>query len=175
VKAQAKSKSVQAQQQPVQTIVVSDAGFQSPQEFTSLLQSAGINIQGPVQTLKQPGASDEYKAYSWRTGSLSGFAEQRFLKDRDGFEPAVQDYIARAKSRCTGEFKASPAQIRLIGVNMAEGYELACTGSQSGSSASVLFSYRKGVLTTIAHEGHAEAMNVAMNIRDRIAARIIAN
>ena len=97
------------------------------------------------------------------------------MKNREGFEPAVQEYISRSKSRCAGEFKVSPAQIRLIGANMAEGYEIGCTGSQSGSSASILFSYRNGVLTTIAHEGHAESMNLAMNVRDRIAAKIIAN
>jgi hypothetical protein len=169
------SQAVKAQQPPVQTVVVSHTGLQSPEEFANLLQAAGVNIQGAVQPLKQRGISDTYKAYSWHTGGLSGSAEQRLLRNRDGFEPAVQEYISRAKSRCGGEFNAVPAQIRLIGVNMAEGYEMSCTGSQSGSSASVLFSYRDGVLTTISHEGNADAMNVAMNVRDRIAAKIIAN
>lgn len=171
--AQPAPQKVAASSPPVPAPVAPAAvGFQSEQDFASLLKAAGIGIRGNVEPLKGQASGS---AYSWQTDSLYGSAEQRTMPNRENFEPSVQQYVARAKSRCTGEFAAVPAQIRLIGANMAEGYEIACVNGQSGSSASVLFSYRNGVMTTIAHEGRAEAMDIAMDARDKIAAKIITN
>lgn len=160
--------------QPVPVQAQPSVNFQSPQDFTTILQNAGVGVRGAVQSLPKV-TTDTYKAYSWQTDSLYGSAEQRVMSDRGSFEPAVQQYIDRAKSRCQGEFAAIPAQMKVIGANLAEGYEIACVSGQSGSSASVLFSYRDGVMTTVAHEGRAEAMDIAMDARDRVASKIVAN
>ena len=146
--------------------------FQSSQDFASILQDAGVTIRGSVQPVQKVSTAT-YKAFSWQTDSLYGSAEQRPMAAQTAFEPAVQQYIDRAKSRCKGDFAAVPAEIH--GSVPAEGYEIACVSGQTGSSASVLFTYKDGVMTTVAHEGRAEAMDIAMDARDRVAARISAN
>ena len=168
-----KPQDVAVAQPPVVPAPVVGVQFQSTQDFASILKEAGVGIRGSVQPV-QKASSTSYKAYSWQTDSLYGSAEQREMADSGAFEPAVQQYLDRAKSRCSGEFAAVPAQLKASGSN-AEGYEIACVSGQSGSSASVLFSYRNGVMTTVAHEGRAEAMDIAMDARDRVAAKIIAN
>ena len=146
--------------------------FQTTQDFASILQEAGVTIRGAVQPVQKV-SSATFKAYSWQTDSLYGSAEQRPMGSQTAFEPAVQQYIDRAKSRCKGDFAAVPAEIH--GSVPAEGYEIACVSGQSGSSASVLFTYKDGIMTTVAHEGRAEAMDIAMDARDRVAAKITAN
>lgn len=157
----------------VQQVAAAQTGkFQTSQDFTSMLQSAGVTIRGTVQPASKASAPD-YKAFSWQTDSLYGSAEQRSIGAQAGFEPAVKQYIDRAKSRCQGDFAAVPAQIS--GSIPAEGYEIACVSGQNGSSASVLFTYKDGIMTTVAHEGRAEAMDIAMDARDRVASRIATN
>lgn len=148
--------------------------FRSQQDFDSLLQKAGIGLRGKVQPVSGV-ASTGYKAFSWQTDSLYGSAEQRTMSDPAGFEAAVQQYVDRARSRCKGEFAAVPGQVSAVADGKAAGLEIACLNGKSGSSASVLFSYSNGVMTTVAHEGRAEAMDIAMDARDKVAARIKAN
>ncbi len=151
-----------------------DTRFQSQQQLANLLQKAGVGLRGQVQPVKSAN-SDTYKAFSWQTDSLYGSSEQRVMASQGGFEPAVKQYIDRAKSRCNGDFAAVPAQISAPANGAAEGYEIACVSGSSGSSASVLFTYSDGVMTTVAHEGRAEAMDIAMDARDKVAAKFSAN
>jgi hypothetical protein len=144
--------------------------FLSGQDWQGTLQAAGIGLRGAVQPVGGT-SSAAYRAYSWKTDSLYGSSEQQTLPDSSKFVPSIQQYLTRAKSRCQGEFAAIPAQIN--GAGQVAGYEIACVGSQSGTSASVLFSYQDGVMTTVAHEGRAEAMDIAMDARDRVAAQIL--
>ena len=58
------------------------------------------------------------------------------------------------------------------GVEQSSSYEIACVGQGSSSSASVLFTYGKGIISTVAHEGRAEAMDLAIDARDRVAKAI---
>jgi chromosome segregation ATPase len=151
-----------------------DARFQNQQQLAALLQKAGVGLRGQVQPVKSAN-SDTYKAFSWQTDSLYGSSEQRVMASQGGFEPAVKQYIDRAKSRCNGDFAAVPAQLSAPAGGAAEGYEIACVSGSSGSSASVLFTYSEGVMTTVAHEGRAEAMDIAMDARDKVAAKFSAN
>ncbi len=160
--------------QPPAAVAAQDTRFQNQQQLSSMLQKAGVGLRGQVQAVKSAN-SDTYKAFSWQTDSLYGSSEQRVMASRGGFEPAVQQYIDRAKSRCSGDFAAVPAQISAPSGGSAEGYEIACVTGQSGSSASVLFTYSDGIMTTVAHEGRAEAMDIAMDARDKVAAKFSSN
>jgi myosin heavy subunit len=160
---------------PAQPVAAAqDTRFQSQQQLAALLQKAGVGLRGQVQPVKSAN-SDTYKAFSWQTDSLYGSSEQRAMASQGGFEPAVKQYIDRAKSRCNGDFAAVPAQLSAPSGGTAEGYEIACVSGSSGSSASVLFTYSNGVMTTVAHEGRAEAMDIAMDARDKVAAKFSAN
>lgn len=154
---------------PAMNVFQTNVAFKSPQDFNSMLRAAQIGMRGDVRRVENVGNSD-FVAYRWDTGTLFGSAEQRVMTNRGNFSPAVDQYLTRAKSRCKGDFAAVPALASPSSARMDQaGYEIACVGgSGGGSSASLLFTWSNGVFTTIAHEGRADAMDMAMDARDRV-------
>lgn len=142
--------------------------FPSIQTFSSLLKSAGVPVKGDVSEISG-GDPSSYKAYSWKTDSLYGSIEMRKADGVAAFDNVVSQYLARAKSRCNGEFAAVPSSVKAQGTEKSTSYEIACVGQGSSSSASILFTLNGGIVSTIAHEGRAEAMELAIDARDKIA------
>lgn len=143
--------------------------FQSQQDFARLLKDAGVATQDGVRPV-QGANSAAYQAYRWKTNALQGSAEQRTLASVDEYKAGVEQYLDRARARCKGEFAAVPAPTSAAGgVTQSASYEIACVGGKANSSASVLFSYADGVMTTIAFEGKQDAMEQAIEARDRVA------
>ncbi|PZP55752.1 MAG: hypothetical protein DI586_05870 [Micavibrio aeruginosavorus] len=158
---------------PVASAVISPVAtvkFQSQEDFSRMLQGAGINIRGGVESV-ETGSSDSYRAYRWKTDSLFGSAEQRAMKSGKGFDAAVNDYLDRAKTRCEGDFAAVPSDV-VVSADKAKSFEFACIGNKANTSASVMFTYSNDVMTIIAHEGKSEAMDLAMEARDRMASQM---
>ncbi len=158
---------------PVASAIVSPVAsvkFQTQEDFTRMLQGAGINIRGDVENV-ETGSSDLYRAYRWKTDSLFGSAEQRAMKAGKGFDAAVNDYLDRAKSRCEGDFAAVPSDV-VVSVDKSKSFEFACIGNKANTSASVMFTYGNDVMTILAHEGRSEAMDLAMEARDRMASQM---
>lgn len=145
--------------------------FKSADEFAKLLQTAGVDVNGSVQQIKG-GDPSSYRAYSWKTNSLYGSAEMKKVSTAAQFDAGVNEYLSRAKSRCAGEFAAVPSPVRAAGMEKSSAYEIACVGASSSSSASVLFTYGNQIATTIAHEGRAEAMDLAIDARDKVSSKI---
>ncbi|HNS44944.1 MAG TPA: hypothetical protein PKH37_06940, partial [Alphaproteobacteria bacterium] len=143
--------------------------FPSSADYASFLKSAGVPVKGGL-TEVQGGDPSSYKAYSWKTDSLYGSIEMRKAEGPAAFDSVVSQYLARAKSRCNGEFAAVPSSVKAQGgVEKSASYEIACVGQSSSSSASILFTLESGIVSTIAHEGRAEAMELAIDARDKIA------
>ncbi len=142
--------------------------FPSAQQYTSFLKTAGVPLKGGLSEVSG-GESSSYKAYSWKTQSLYGSVEMRKTEKLSAFDSVVSQYLARAKSRCNGDFAAVPSQTKAAGAVRSVSYEIACVGQGSSSSASVLFTYEEGILATVAHEGRAEAMDLAIDARDKVA------
>ena len=154
------------------TVPVAPAvGFMSAEEFSSLLRGAGVPVKGALEQVKG-GDPSSYRAYSWKTDSLYGSVEMRRVSDTSAFENVIGQYLGRAKSRCSGEFAAVPSQVKANALEMSKSYEIACVNQNASSSASVLFTYGNGVAMTVAHEGRAEAMDLAMDARDRVAGAV---
>ena len=118
------------------------------------------------------GDPSSYRAFSWKTDSLYGSVEMKKVADVNQFDSSVDQYLSRAKSRCAGEFAAVPSPVRAAGMAKSEAYEIACVGQSSSSSASVLFTYGNQIATTVAHEGRAEAMDLAIDARDKVSSKI---
>lgn len=167
-----KAKSIVTAATPASAVIspVASVDFQSPEDFSRMLKAAGINIRGDVETVST-GNSDAYRAYRWKTDSLFGSVEQRVMKGGKGFDTAVNDYLDRAKSRCEGDFAAVPSDTNTAS-GQTKSFEFACIGTKSNTSASVMFTYGKDVMMTLAHEGKAEAMDLAMEARDRMASQM---
>lgn len=144
--------------------------FQSAQDIASLLNKAGIGVEGRIQEVKG-GDPSSYRAYSWKTDRLYGSAEMRRISGVDQFDSAVTDYLDRAKSRCSGDFAAVPSPVKSAS-SQNQAYEIACVGQSSSSSASVLFTYGDRVATIVAHEGPAEIMDLAIDARDKLSSEV---
>lgn len=151
--------------------VASAAHFKSIEEFSSLLKNAGISVSGALQQIKG-GDPATYRAYSWKTDSLYGSAEMRKVSNAGQFDADVNQYLSRAKARCKGEFAAVPSPVKASGMAQSKAYEIACVSDKSSSSASVLFTYGDQITTIVAHEGRAEAMDLAIDARDKISSKI---
>lgn len=130
---------------------------------------AGVPVVGGISEVAAGAKSANYKAYSWKTQSLYGSVEMRRVASAAAFNDIISQYLERAKSRCQGEFAAVPAQTKARNADVSKSYEIACVGQGASSSASVLFTYGKGIASTFAHEGRAEAMDLAIDARDRVA------
>lgn len=156
---------------PVQNVSLAtppqSSPFMSADMFSQTLKSAGIPISNGVSVVAG-GDPNTYRAYSWKTENLFGSVEMRKVGLSDSLESIVQKYLARAKSRCAGDFAAVPSIIPASG----KGYEIACVTKGANSSASVVFSYRNGIVMTVAHEGNADMMDVAIEARDKIAIKL---
>lgn len=158
---------------PVASAVITPAvsvNFPSQMDYARMLKTAGINIRGDVDAVSSSNA-DNYRAYRWKTDSLYGSAELRAMKGGKGFDEAVNEYLDRAKTRCGGDFAAVPSDVS-VGADKAKAFEIACIGGKTDTSASVLFTYGNDVMTTLAHEGKSDAMDTAMEARDRMAAQM---
>ena len=83
------------------------ASFPSQSDYTSFLKSAGVPVKGSVSEVNG-GDKSSYRAYSWKTDSLYGSVEMRKSDNAGMFDTIVSKYLARAKSRCKGEFEAVP-------------------------------------------------------------------
>lgn len=153
-------------------VITQPVHFRTSEDFAVLLRQAGVTVLSPIKAV-QNASSGNFRAYSWKTDKLFGAAEQRQMMSEAGFDAAVQQYVDRAKSRCKGEFSATSAQIQAK--LPAKGYEISCMKGQGGSSASVLFTYKDGLMTTVAHEGRADAMSAAVDVRNRVASKITTN
>lgn len=147
---------------PVQT-----PAFMNLAQISGVLEGAGLKLSKPVEKVAEV-SGPAFSAYRWQIGPAFGSSEQRPLGDIQQFDRHIQDYVNKTQSRCPGEFAASPAASRGQGLGRIESYEIACVGNGSGSSAAIVFFVRKGLFTVIAHESGTDAMDVAMEDRDRI-------
>lgn len=148
--------------------IAPSASFPSSAQYTNFLKTAGVPVKGSVSEVSG-GDKTSYRAYSWKTDSLYGSVEMRKSDNAGMFDTIVSQYLARAKSRCKGEFAAVPSSVSARGSDRSNSYEIACVGADNSSSASVLFAYADGLVTTVAHEGRAEAMDLAIDARDKVA------
>ncbi len=150
-------------QAPMQAVGVK---FMSNTDIANLLASTGLSPRNGVQAI-QGGDPNIYRAFGWKTDSMFGSAELRKVAGNSALPEIAKQYLSRAKSRCQGDFAADESS--LPAAKGVVGYEIACVGNNNTSSASVLFSYADGIVTTIAHEGRAEAMDMVMDTRDKLA------
>lgn len=132
-----------------------------------ILKGAGVETNTQVQ-LVDAASKDGVMVYQWNAGNLYGSAEQRQTSGKGDFDSFAQDYIAKTKARCPGDFAAMTDGAARQGGIRIDSYEIACVGGQVSSTATLLFFERDGVFTVMAHETDAGNMDEAMEVRDRI-------
>lgn len=141
-------------------VLTSGAGF-GQAEIQSLLQRAGVSGSGRVIT-QTPGK------YRWNVGALTGQAQVTPAAQAGSLDQFTQGYIARLKRSCGGDFASLPSSNAGNGTS----YEIACISPTRSTSSSVVFTQRGNDYVAIAHETNAEDMDLAMDARDKIAAKL---
>lgn len=123
----------------------------------ALVQKAGLS---DIQEQDRAGM----KILRWKKEGLHGTAVEQPLIGRS-LSSAVNAYLDRAQSKCSGDFAAVPS----MQTPAKQTYEIACVKpTGNGSSASLLFIKDRDTMVTVAHEGRTEMMEQAIEARDSI-------
>lgn len=163
----------------VKTAAVSPAAFaaavdgrnlMSAGDMTHILQQAGVNMQGNVETVM---SGHDMVAYSWDTGTLYGSAEQQPMGNMSQFDGLVKAYLDKTAARCTGEFGAIPGATEDRNGARVATYEIACVTDQGGATAAMVFLGQDGTFTAVAHETGMDSMDMAMDVRDAVYATMM--
>lgn len=160
--------SVQAQPIPAPAVAAAQSSpFLNLAQMSGLLENAGIRLSKPVEKVAEVSGAD-FAAFRWQTGPAFGSAEQRPIPNVSEFGNYIDTYISKTKARCQGDFAASPTVTQGQGSDQVSSYEIACVGGDAASSAAIVFFVRNNMFTVIAHEAGTDAMDVAMEDRDRL-------
>lgn len=158
--------------QVAQPVAVPSSNLVTAEALSSQLRQAGLALSGDVKkadNVSGPG----FVAYSWNASGLFGSAEQKPMANAEQFMTMVNQYLDKTKSRCTGDFAASPVPTQSVAGVQVASYEIACIGADSaGATAALVFYGKDGLFTTVAHEASMDTMDVAMDARDRIVASL---
>ncbi len=151
---------------PVSNLITADA-------LSGQLRQAGLALTGNVKKIDKASGPSSV-SYSWDASGLFGSAEQKQMANAEQFQTLVNQYLDKTKSRCAGDFAASPVPtMPSAGVQVAS-YEIACISPDgNGATAALAFYGKNGLFTTVAHEASMETMDMAMDARDRVLASVV--
>lgn len=139
----------------------------SPASIAGLLKQAGIGMTRAVAPVaKNPFGAG--KAWSWETDTLAGFAAQQTGAKPAAFDGTVKSQIKNLKSKCKGDFAATPAVEQSNNGLHYAAYDAACIAGVNSTSAALLFYQKDGQFNVISHEAAPDAMADAMDARDRL-------
>lgn len=144
-------------------LVAATAGYQA--KLSGTLQNAGIVLNGGVQRTSVAGGQEVYR---WKTTNLHGRAELTPMANAGDFNAQISRHVEAARARCPGDFAAVPTE-QQGGKSL---YEVACVTPSGNTSASILFYEDQGRFVAVSHETAAEDMDIAMDARDRFAAKV---
>lgn len=130
-------------------------------QLKTLLSRSGVPLTGGV--IKQ-----SVGRYRWSAGRLVGQAQIVSAASAGNLEAFAQNYIAKARQSCGGDFASLPAALG----GQKKAYEIACISPTRSTSSSVIFTQKGSELIAIAHESSADDMDAAMDMRDRVASSL---
>ncbi|PJB70515.1 MAG: hypothetical protein CO093_07660 [Alphaproteobacteria bacterium CG_4_9_14_3_um_filter_47_13] len=154
-------------------IVTPTVGLMSKTTLNTILERAHIPVQGDITLVQEAGASPDFVAYSWDTGALFGSAEQQPMENSGKFDGLIHSYLDKTKDRCQGDFASVHGMTGAEGTMQLSTYEIACINGQGGASASIVFYNDGNLFTVIAHETGLDAMDVAMDAKDKLAEMLL--
>lgn len=141
--------------EPSSSVIIEKVSSQSYAE--ALIKKAGLS---DIQEQEKSGM----KIFRWKTEGLHGTMVEQALSGQT-LSSAVNAYLDRAQSKCSGDFAAVPS----TQTDGKQAYEIACVKpTGNGSSASLLFIKDNNNMITVAHEGRTEMMAKAIDARDAI-------
>ncbi len=131
---------------------------------SKILRDAAINITEEISMTIEDGQ----RSYHWGMGAVKGFAEQRKLVGQGAFDRQVKNYLEKEQANCTGDFAVLPDMSTQRGNMRIDTYEVACVGSEDGTSTSLLFFNQGASFAALSHKASTHNMATAMDARDRV-------
>ncbi len=147
---------------------VSGAGLITAAELESFLVPSVPLESGITEVEARSGV-----AFTWRTDSLSGEAEQQKMRDPAAFDAMVADYVVSSMEHCDRGIAARAGLKKENGDVVVQTYDLACTDKASGMSAAVLFYAKDNRFTAIAHGSRLDDIGTGRDIRDKLAEKVL--
>ena len=137
-------------------------------DIAGYLKRAGIPMTAGFEKVGKV-ATPQFGAFRWDTGVVFGTAEQQVMPVNN-FEQAVNNYINKTQSRCSGTFDKSFDPSQMTQHKQFAIADVACVMPDgTGAGAAMLFFYKDGVFTAVAHEGDVSQFDQAMTTRDQLA------
>jgi len=137
-------------------------------DIAAYLKRAGIPMTAGFEKINKV-ATPQFGAFRWDTGVVFGTAEQQVVPEKN-FEQAVNNYINKTQARCSGTFDKSFDASQMTQHKDVAVADVACVMPDgSGAGAAMLFYYKDGVFTAVAHEGDISQFEQAMTTRDQLA------
>ena len=154
---------------PTQPSVVAPAMVAlSGDEIRRLISQSQVPLVTPVERVSRISGPD-FAAFRWDTGRVYGSGEQSRMASLNGFENAVQGYIAKTASRCAGQFDKTLLPLSAPSGVVARTADIACIDGDQGAAASIIFFAHDGMFYAMAHETDLDGFQTAMDHRDRLA------
>lgn len=139
--------------------------YMSANDLEAIFRQGGIDTNDGVHRID---VGNNIVAHSWTSGQMFGSSEQSEMDFAGQYDSFVTRYLGKTEGRCPGEFASAASQEKQIGSIRASAYEIACIGDNNAASAAILFFNKDGVFTAIAHETGVDAMDIAMDTRDKL-------
>jgi hypothetical protein len=170
---QAPPAGLQAPPLPSAALLAAESG-PSGRDIESYLRRAGVNLAAGIEKVRKVSTAT-FSAFRWDTGVVYGAAEQQVMSDRNDFRQANDDYLEKTESRCSGAFDTSFDLSKMSGDATYAVADVACVMPDGqGAGAAIVFFYRDGLFSAVAHEGEIAQFEQAMQTRDLLA-RLLSN
>jgi hypothetical protein len=130
----------------------------SKNKIQKILNKAGVGVDGRI-------SESSSGQYQWKSGQLKGQAQVVSMAQGGSVDQLITSFMAKSKSACQGDFASLPAP----NIGNAKAFEVACIAPTSNTSSSLIFMQSGEDIVMIGHEISADDMDVAMDVRDRIA------
>jgi hypothetical protein len=141
--------------------------------FTRLLKNAGVALSKTMAPVTRnpfgPG-----KAWRFESGALAGLAVEQAAVKPESFDNIAKRQMRNLRGACKGDFAFQPAlEETRMGLKYVA-YDAACIHGADSTSAAVLFYQKNGAFSVISHEAAPDAMDKAMEARDKIISTLTA-
>ena len=132
-----------------------------------ILKNAGMSNPSSFGPVTIPVASN-VQAWRWKTGQLAGNAEAHPAPDPATQNAVMENFLAKAKSRCPGDFAVIENSRTQTQRGLVVSSDIACVAGANGVAAAIAFVQFDGQLMIVSHEAGTANMPEAMTARDKI-------
>lgn len=136
-------------------------------DLRTILQNASVTQPSEFGPVTIPVASN-VQAWRWKSGDYAGNAEAHYAPDADTRNVMINEFLAKAKSRCPGDFAVIENSRTQSAGGLVVSSDIACVAGNNGVAAAIAFVQVDDQIVAISHEAPTSSLADAMTTRDEI-------